>query len=113
MSKTNFNPKTSSIRPESDKKQDASRSKGTEPGANAAGDNFKASGADPYKGDRLGRLGVSKDSLKTRDRMVLRACRNAGVPVAVVMSGGYASPISDTVDVHFNTVRVAAEFAVE
>jgi acetoin utilization deacetylase AcuC-like enzyme len=72
---------------------------------------FFLAGADPYKGDRLGRLRVSKEGLAKRDRMVFNACGKAGVPVAVVMGGGYALPISDTVDIHFNTVRTAKEFA--
>lgn len=71
---------------------------------------FFLAGADPFDGDRLGRLAVSKDGLQERDDLVMTACREAGIPVAVVMGGGYASPIHDTVDVHFNTVRTAAEF---
>ena len=39
--------------------------------------------------------------------MVFAACREAGIPLAVVMGGGYATEITDTVDVHFNTVREA------
>jgi acetoin utilization deacetylase AcuC-like enzyme len=72
---------------------------------------FYLAGADPYQGDRLGKLAVSKEGLRERDRMVLHASRTAGVPVAVVMSGGYARRIEDSVDIHFNTVRVAAKFA--
>lgn len=67
-------------------------------------------GADPFRGDRLGRLGVSKEGLRERDRLVLGACRDRGIPVAVVMSGGYASIIDDTVDIHLATVRTAAAF---
>lgn len=64
-------------------------------------------GADPYDGDRLGKLALSKKGLARRDREVLAACRERGVPVAVTMGGGYAEPIEDTVDVYFNTVREA------
>jgi acetoin utilization deacetylase AcuC-like enzyme len=70
---------------------------------------FYLAGADPFREDRLGRLAVSKEGLERRDRMVLEACRGGGLPVAVVMSGGYASPIEDTVDIHFATVRTVAE----
>jgi acetoin utilization deacetylase AcuC-like enzyme len=66
------------------------------------------SGADPYAGDRLGKLCLSKRGLARRDRMVLEACRRRGLPVAVTMGGGYAEPIEDTVDIAFNTVREAA-----
>ena len=68
-------------------------------------------GADPFTGDRLGRLKVSKDGLAARDRMVLAACRSRGLPVAVTMAGGYAEEVEDTVDIHFATVREAAPFA--
>lgn len=64
-------------------------------------------GADPYAGDKLGRLGVSKRGLADRDRLVYDACGEAGVPVAVVMGGGYAPKIDDIVDIHFATVREA------
>lgn len=64
-------------------------------------------GADPFKGDQLGRLGVSKAGLAERDRIVFEECRRAGVAVAVVMSGGYAERIEDSVDIHFATVETA------
>ncbi len=68
-------------------------------------------GADPFSGDRLGRLSVSKAGLARRDAMVLDACRDLGLPVAVTMAGGYGRDIADTVDIHFQTVRLAAERA--
>lgn len=67
-------------------------------------------GADPYAEDRFGRLDVSKDGLAKRDRLVLQYCRNAGLPVAVTMAGGYAPNIEDTVDIHFKTVIIASKF---
>jgi acetoin utilization deacetylase AcuC-like enzyme len=67
-------------------------------------------GADPFEGDGLGRLGVSKAGLGERDRIVFERCRDAGVPVAVVMGGGYALRIEDTVDIHFATVKTADIF---
>lgn len=70
---------------------------------------FFVAGADPYVGDRLGRLSVTKDGLLARDRLVFQACASRGIPVAVVMGGGYASSVTDTVDIHFATVRSAAE----
>ncbi len=65
-------------------------------------------GADPFEGDRLGRLSVSKDGLAERDRIVLETLRNARIPVAVVMAGGYANDVKDTVDIHFNSIKKAA-----
>jgi acetoin utilization deacetylase AcuC-like enzyme len=66
-------------------------------------------GADPFAGDTLGRLALTKDGLARRDRMVFDTCRHAGLPVAVVMSGGYARNLDDIVDIHFQTVCLAAE----
>ncbi|MEZ4767638.1 MAG: histone deacetylase [Caldilineales bacterium] len=68
-------------------------------------------GADPFVGDTLGRLAVSKRGLAERDRAVFQACRTAGLPVAVVMAGGYARHVEDIVDIHFATVQIASEFA--
>lgn len=66
-------------------------------------------GADPYEGDRLGRLKLTKAGLLARDRMVLQNCRDAGIPVAITMAGGYGRVISDTVEIHANTIRLAAQ----
>jgi len=66
-------------------------------------------GADPYVGDTLGRLAVSKAGLVARDRLVLECCRTAGLPVAITMAGGYAKNVQDIVDIHFATVQTAAE----
>ncbi len=65
-------------------------------------------GADPYMGDRLGRLAISKIGLAKRDRLVLEACQAASLPVAVTMAGGYARRVQDTVDIHLETVRTVA-----
>ncbi len=65
------------------------------------------SGADPLDGDKFGRLSVSKRGLAARDRMVFETLVGAGIPVAVVMAGGYAPNVQDTVDVHVETVRAA------
>ncbi|SMC23733.1 Acetoin utilization deacetylase AcuC [Andreprevotia lacus DSM 23236] len=64
-------------------------------------------GADPYAGDRLGKLSLSMDGLAQRDAMVLDACTRFGLPVAITMGGGYATPISDTVQIQTQTVRQA------
>src|SRR5215213_6814479 len=44
-----------------------------------------------------------------RDRIVLETCRERGIPVALTMAGGYASEVDDTVDVHFQSIRRAAD----
>lgn len=69
---------------------------------------FYLAGADPYEGDRLGRLRLTIDGLRQRDEMVIGACRRAGLPLAVSMSGGYAPDIDAIVTIHANTIRTAA-----
>ena len=69
---------------------------------------FYLAGADPFEGDRLGRLKLTIDGLRARDEVVLRACARAGLPVAITMSGGYANDISAIVTIHANTIQTAS-----
>lgn len=69
------------------------------------------SGADPFAGDKLGKLALSKEGLAKRDRLVLEMCRSENLPVAVTMGGGYAEDVNDIVDIHAQTIRSASEFA--
>lgn len=66
-------------------------------------------GADPYAGDRLGRLALTKEGLLERDRLVLAAARRAGLPLAIVCGGGYCDEIESIVDIHAATMLLAAE----
>ena len=68
---------------------------------------FYVAGADPHEGDRLGRFRLTHQGLCRRDEFVLRACRDAGIPVAVTLGGGYGQDVQDTVEAHCNTVRAA------
>src|SRR5262245_3562763 len=68
---------------------------------------FYLAGADPYEGDRLGRLKMTIDGLRLRDRFVLGACRDRHIPVAIAMSGGYAPDVDAIVTIHTNTIREA------
>ena len=70
---------------------------------------FYVAGADPFRGDKLGRLDVSKAALGERDSLVIDACVSANLPLVVVMAGGYAEEVVDTVDIHAATVRAAIE----
>lgn len=65
-------------------------------------------GADPYEGDRLGRLRLTKQGLVERDRLVLDAARAAGLPLAIVCGGGYCDEIESIVDIHAATMLLAA-----
>lgn len=64
-------------------------------------------GADPYLDDRLGRLSLSIEGLAARDRTVLEWARRRAIPIAIVMAGGYARRIEDTVAIHFQTLAAA------
>jgi acetoin utilization deacetylase AcuC-like enzyme len=66
-------------------------------------------GADPFEGDRLGRLALTKAGLAARDGYVLDVLREHALPVAIAMAGGYAERIEDVVDIHFATVALALE----
>jgi acetoin utilization deacetylase AcuC-like enzyme len=65
---------------------------------------FYLAGADAWHGDRLGRLALTKDGLRRRDEHVLDRLRGAGAAVCVVLAGGYAEDIRDTVDINAATV---------
>jgi acetoin utilization deacetylase AcuC-like enzyme len=69
---------------------------------------FYLAGADPYEGDRLGRLKMTINGLQRRDQLVMAACSRAGLPVAISMSGGYAGDIDAIVTIHANTIHTAA-----
>jgi len=66
-------------------------------------------GADPYREDQLGGLRLTIEGLQTRDEMIFGLARRHGVPVAVVLAGGYAQNVEDTGTIHCNTIRAAAK----
>ena len=66
---------------------------------------FFQAGVDPLEHDLLGRLRVSLDGLHARDRIVARAARQCGIPLVLTLGGGYARPISLSVDAHLGTWR--------
>ena len=65
-------------------------------------------GADPFEGDRLGRLRLTKRGLLERDRMVLASARSADAPVAIVCGGGYCDDLEAIADIHAATMLLAA-----
>jgi acetoin utilization deacetylase AcuC-like enzyme len=69
-------------------------------------------GADPYKGDQLGGLGLTIQGLKERDLMVYNFARDHGVPIMTTLAGGYAENPEDTVIIHTNTALAAKEVFV-
>jgi acetoin utilization deacetylase AcuC-like enzyme len=69
---------------------------------------FYVSGADAFIEDRLGRLSVTREGLAERDRRVGERCARDRVPLVVVMAGGYARDVRDTVEIHAHSVLEAA-----
>ena len=67
-------------------------------------------GADPFEGDRLGRLSLSYAGLEARDRRVFDWAWQRRIPLAMAMAGGYGVHIDDTVQVQINTYRVALAY---
>ena len=68
---------------------------------------FYLSGVDVLATDKLGKLSLSKEACKERDRSILQQCRRHQIPVQVSMGGGYSTDIRDIVDAHCNTYRLA------
>jgi len=68
---------------------------------------FYQSGVDPLDSDRLGRLAVTMEGLRERDRMVFELARRGGWPVVITLGGGYSDPISRTAEAHAQTFQTA------
>lgn len=68
---------------------------------------FYLAGVDILESDKLGKLALSKEACKERDRFVLEQCKLSSIPVQVSMGGGYSPQIKDIVEAHCNTYRVA------
>ena len=70
---------------------------------------FYLSGVDVIWSDKLGRLSLSLQGCRERDRFVLDTCRKNGLPVAISMGGGYSERLAHIIEAHANTYRVAQE----
>ncbi len=68
---------------------------------------FYLAGVDILATDKLGRLSVSREACRQRDEFVLQICKKNNIPVAISMGGGYSTKITDIVEAHANTFRVA------
>jgi acetoin utilization deacetylase AcuC-like enzyme len=66
-------------------------------------------GADPYREDQLGGLNLTFEGLQERDRLVIWTALSHRIPVAIVLAGGYAQSVEDTITIHANTAVVAKE----
>jgi acetoin utilization deacetylase AcuC-like enzyme len=70
---------------------------------------FYLAGADPYEDDQLGGLRLTREGLRRRDRMVIAAVQAAGIPLVIVLAGGYARNVDDTVSIHTATIQEALD----
>lgn len=66
-------------------------------------------GADPFAGDQLGTLELTKEGLRRRDEIVIGEAASRGIPIFIVLAGGYAIKTEDVVDIHYQTAQVLAE----
>lgn len=70
---------------------------------------FLLAGADPWEGDRLGRLSLTLPGLEERDRRAIAWIRDRGIPLALTLAGGYGVPIEATADIQARSVALLAE----
>ena len=71
------------------------------------------SGVDALAEDRLGRLAMTQNGLRERDRLVFEGARRHHIPMAVTLGGGYAEPVELTADAHANTFHLLASMWAE
>ena len=71
---------------------------------------FYIAGADPFLGDRYGRMKMSKEGLARRDAFVFEQCYQRRLSLAIVMGGGYAAHVEDIVDIHETTICTACRY---
>lgn len=74
---------------------------------------FYLAGADPHRGDRFGRLGLTEAGLAARDRRVFTACAERSLPIVVTMAGGYGKAIEDTVAVYLESARQTLRYRLD
>jgi acetoin utilization deacetylase AcuC-like enzyme len=70
---------------------------------------FFNAGVDVIKGDKLGRLGLSMEGCRQRDKTVFEMCKKNNIPVVVVMGGGYSHRLTTIIEAHTNTYRMAKD----
>ncbi|MBS1517064.1 MAG: histone deacetylase [Bacteroidetes bacterium] len=69
-------------------------------------------GVDPLKEDRLGKLSLTKEGLKERDKLIAEICFNKSIPLSLALGGGYSVPVENTVEAYCNTYRAVKEIYI-
>ena len=70
---------------------------------------FYLSGVDVLENDKLGRLSLSINGCKERDKFILDICKRDSIPIQVSMGGGYSTLLKNIIEAHSNTFRLAQE----
>jgi len=70
---------------------------------------FYLSGVDVLQNDKLGRLSLTLNGCKERDKFILQTCKVNSIPVQVSMGGGYSIVLKNIIEAHSNTFRLAQE----
>jgi acetoin utilization deacetylase AcuC-like enzyme len=70
---------------------------------------FFQSGVDILATDKLGKLNITRDGCKQRDRIVLQAAHQNNIPLVASMGGGYSQDFRDIIEAHANTFRLAQQ----
>lgn len=70
---------------------------------------FYQAGVDILTTDRLGRLSISREGCRKRDKYVMELCKKNKIPLVVTMGGGYSPQLSHIIEAHANTFRTAIE----
>ena len=70
---------------------------------------FYLSGVDVLENDKLGRLSLTLNGCKERDKFILQTCKNNSIPLQVSMGGGYSIVLKNIIEAHSNTFRLAQE----
>jgi acetoin utilization deacetylase AcuC-like enzyme len=71
---------------------------------------FYLAGVDVAAGDRYGKLALTDEGIRARDRMVIAAVRGRGIPLVIVLAGGYAATRARTAELHCHAFREAAVY---
>ena len=70
---------------------------------------FYLSGVDVLQNDKLGRLSLTLNGCKERDKFILQTCKDNSIPLQVSMGGGYSIVLKNIIEAHSNTFRLAQE----
>ena len=70
---------------------------------------FFQSGVDILDTDKLGRLSVTREGCRARDRIVINTARRNRIPMVICMGGGYSPRFNDIIEAHANTFRLVQD----